>query len=146
MMAMRRIVAAITVGVMAGFNPLSVAAQQTQAPVVQNQQPDQSQMQQTGEGTYVMKVNSNIVLTNVVVRDKKTGEVVKGLKASDFQIIEDKKPQKISSFDYENVDIAATLAEGKTTIGKASISDLLERNFAANTEQLRDHRLIVFRP
>jgi VWFA-related protein len=100
-------------------------------------------MQQTGEGTYVMKVNSNIVLTNVVVRDKKTGEVVKGLKASDFQIIEDKKPQKISSFDYENVDIAATLAEGKTTIGKASISDLLERNFAANTEQLRDHRLIV---
>ena len=28
-----------------------------------------------------MKVQSDIVLTNVVVRDKKTGEVVKGLKA-----------------------------------------------------------------
>jgi VWFA-related protein len=142
-MAMRRIVAAITVGVMAGLNPLGIAAQQTQAPVVQNQQPDQSQMQQAGEGAFTMKVNANIVLTNVVVRDKKTGEVVKGLKASDFQIIEDKKPQKIASFDYENVDVAATLAEGKTTTGKASISDLLERNFAANQAQLRDHRLIV---
>jgi VWFA-related protein len=140
---MRRIVAAITVGVMAGLNPLGIAAQQTQAPVVQNQQPDQSQMQQAGESTFTMKVNANIVLTNVVVRDKKTGEVVKGLKASDFQIVEDKKPQKIASFDYENVDVAATLAEGKTVAGKASISDLLERNFAANQAQLRDHRLIV---
>ena len=37
--------------------------------------------QQTGDGTFTMKVQTDIVLTNVVVRDKKTGEVVKGLKA-----------------------------------------------------------------
>jgi VWFA-related protein len=87
-------------------------------------------------------VNADIVLTNVVVRDKKTGAVVKGLKASDFTILEDKKPQRISSFDYQNVDEAAALNE-KTTSGKASVADLLERNFAASPEQLKDHRLIV---
>jgi VWFA-related protein len=87
-------------------------------------------------------VNADIVLTNVVVRDKKTGAVVKGLKASDFTILEDKKPQRISSFDYQNVDEAAVLNE-KTTSGKATVADLLERNFAASPDQLKDHRLIV---
>ncbi len=83
------------------------------------------------------------MLTNVVVRDKKTGAVVKGLKASDFTILEDKKPQKIISFDYQNVDEAAVLAEKSTAAGKATVADLLERNFAARPEELKDHRLIV---
>ncbi len=95
------------------------------------------------QGGYTLTVNSSIVLTNVVVRDKKTGAVVKGLKGSDFTILEDNKPQRIASFDYQNVDQAAALAEKNTTVGKASVADLLERNFAANTQQLRDHRLIV---
>ena len=87
-------------------------------------------------------MNANIVLTHVVVRDKKTGALVKDLKAGDFTILENNKPQKIASFDYENIDEAATLNE-KTTTGKASVADLLERNFAASPAQLRDHRLIV---
>jgi VWFA-related protein len=78
-----------------------------------------------------------------VVRDKKTGEVVKGLKASDFTISENGKPQTIASFDYQNVDEAAVLAEKSTVSGKASIADLLNGNFAANPAQLKDHRLIV---
>jgi VWFA-related protein len=102
----------------------------------------QQEAKQDAQGGFTLTVQSNIVLTNVVVRDKKTGEVVKGLKASDFTIIEDKKPQKIISFDYQNVDAAAVLAE-KTVSGKASIADLLEHNFGANALQLRDHRLIV---
>ena len=94
-------------------------------------------------GSYKLTVNANIVLTNVVVRDKKTGAVVKGLSANDFQIFENGKPQRVASFDYQNVDQAAALAEKNTVAGKASIADLLERNFAANQQQLRDHRLIV---
>ncbi|QHN04493.1 VWA domain-containing protein [Granulicella sp. WH15] len=93
--------------------------------------------------TFTLKVNSNIVLTNVVVRDKKTGAVVKDLKASDFSIFEDNKPQRIASFDYQNVDEAAVLAEKNTVTGKATIADLLNRNLAASPDQLRDHRLIV---
>ena len=134
---MRQTVAAITIAMLGLGSPLSSAAQAAQdaAP--------QSTAQQTGESTFHLNVSANIVLTNVVVRDKKTGDVVKGLKASDFSITENNKPQRISSFDYENVDEAAVLKEKNTVAGKASIADLLEHNFAASPEQLRDHRLIV---
>jgi VWFA-related protein len=120
---MRRLMAAILVGLMTG--PSSFA------------------QQQAGNGTFTMRVQTDIVLTNVVVRDKKTGEVVKGLKESDFTILENGKPQKIASFDYQNVDEAAVLRENATVTGKATIADLLNRNFAASPEALRDHRLIV---
>ena len=99
--------------------------------------------QPSGDGTFTLKVQSDIVLTNVVVRDKKTGAVVKGLKASDFTIFENGKPQTIASFDYQNVDEAAVLNEKGTVSGKASVADLINRNFAADTKSLRDHRLIV---
>jgi VWFA-related protein len=101
--------------------------------------------QQGPAGTFTLKVQSDIVLTNVVVRDKKTGEVVKGLKASDFTILENGKPQKIASFDYQNVDDAAVLHEKTTVTGKASVADLLNGNgdFASAPAALKDHRLIV---
>jgi VWFA-related protein len=105
--------------------------------------PSSFAQQQAGNGTFTMKIQTDIVLTNVVVRDKKTGEVVKGLKESDFIILENGKPQKIASFDYQNVDEAAVLRENSTVTGKATIADLLNRNFAASPEALRDHRLIV---
>ncbi|MDQ2924551.1 MAG: VWA domain-containing protein [Acidobacteriota bacterium] len=137
---MRPFVAAMMVGLVA----VSLPAQQTSAPVVQSgPQQDSQQPQQTGQGTYTLQVHTDIVLTNVVARDKKTGAVVKDLKASDFQIFENNKPQKIVSFDYQNVDEAAVLAEKNTATGKVSIADMLNNNLAANAQQLRDHRLIV---
>ncbi len=98
--------------------------------------------QQDSAPVPTIKVESNIVLTNVVVRDKKTGDVVKGLKASDFTILENGKPQRIASFDYQNVDQAAVLNE-KTTVTGKSVADLLNPHLAAETGALRDHRLIV---
>ncbi len=126
---MRQLVAAITIGVLALGGPGGVFAQDAQP--------------QAAGQTYTYHSDVNIVLTNIVVRDKKTGELVKGLKAGDFQMFEDKKPQRVSSFDYQAVDQAAVLAEKSTVSGKASIADLLERNLAATPQQLRDHRLIV---
>ena len=79
--------------------------------VGRQQQADQS-------GPFTLKVQTDIVLTNVVVRDKKTGEVVKGLKASDFTILENGKPQKIASFDYQNVDEAAVLRRRRRSPAK----------------------------
>src|SRR5215471_19269812 len=84
--------------------------------------------QAAGDGSFTLKVKTDIVLTNVVVRDKKSGQVVKGLKASDFTIMENGKPQTIASFDYQNVDEAAVRAEKKTVTGKASIADIINRN------------------
>src|SRR6202451_2700964 len=77
----------------------------------------QDQAQTDEQTAYTMKVNSDLVLTNVVVRDKKTGEVVRGLTADDFQVQENGKPQKIISFDFQSVDQAAPLNEA-TVHGK----------------------------
>jgi VWFA-related protein len=122
---LRRAIAAVMVALMTGA-PFAGRAQQ----------PDSS-------GTFTMKVQTDIVLTNVVVRDKKTGELVKNLKASDFTILENGRPQTIASFDYQNVDEAAVLHEKDTVTGKATIADLLNRNFAEDPKVLKDHRLIV---
>ena len=137
---MRRLVALLTIAMLGWINPMAAAAQTA---AQQAQTPDAGTAQKNEAGSFTLRVNANIVLTNVVVRDKKTGAVVKGLKESDFSIVEDKKPQKIVSFDYQNVDDAAVLAEKSTVAGKASVADLLEHNFAASPEALRDHRLIV---
>ena len=75
---------------------------------------------QPGQQTnYVYKANAELVLTNVVVRDTKTGEFVRGLKQSDFSIYENGKQQQISTFDFQSVDMAKPLNEA-TIIGLAA--------------------------
>jgi VWFA-related protein len=99
-----------------------------------NQNPNQSE--------FTLKVNSDLVLTNVVVRDKKTGEVVRGLTQKDFTVLENGKPQQISSFDFESVDQAAQLDEA-TISGKTGQSIFNAKNGIARPEELRNRRLIV---
>ena len=106
-----------------------------------SQSPNQSQTQPQNQA-YTMKVNSDLVLTNIVVRDKRTGEVVRGLTAKDFTILENGKPQIISSFDFESVDQAAPLNEATIT-GQAGQSIFNAKNGVARAEELRNHRLIV---
>jgi VWFA-related protein len=78
------------------------------------------------------------------VRDKRTGDVVRGLKGSDFTILENGKPQKIISFDFESVDQAAPLNEATISGMAASKASGVNKSIVATTEQLRNHRLIVF--
>ena len=63
---------------------------------------------------YVFHAESDLVLVNVTVRDR-NGKFVSGLKPSNFTILEDNKPQKIVSFDVENVDAlpAVDVAQAK---------------------------------
>jgi VWFA-related protein len=103
---------------------------------------DQSPSQPDTQGAYTLKVDSDLVLTNVVVRDRKTGEVVRGLTASDFQVQENGKPQSIISFDFQSVDQAAPLNEATVT-GKAPNTIMGSMNRTATSTQLRNHRLIV---
>ncbi len=116
-----------------------LAAQTLTTPRACSQQQDGS-----ASAPYTLKVNSDIVLTNVIVRDKKTGALIEDLKASDFTIYENGKQQKIASFDYQNVNDAALLADRGTVSGKTSVADLLNNDFAANPKDLHDHRLMVF--
>ena len=98
--------------------------------------------------TLTLRVQTDIVLTNVIARDRKSGAVVRDLKASDFTVLENNKPQRISTFDFQSVDAAALLAERNTVSGRAldtkSVADLLNNQaLGAAPSALRDHRLIV---
>ncbi len=74
------------------------------------------------QGTdYTFRVQTELVQVNVTVRDK-NGNFVRGLKPEDFTILEDNKPQKVASFDIEDVDAVATqdVAQAKPLAGVPS--------------------------
>lgn len=69
--------------------------------------------QQAQSSDYTFRVQSDLVLVNVTVKDK-SGNFVRGLKPQDFTILEDNKPQKVVSFDVEDVDAVANQAVAQT--------------------------------
>jgi VWFA-related protein len=109
----------------------------------------QDQPQPAGNGTnpngpgYVLKVQSDLVLTNVVVRDKRTGAVVRGLTAKDFTVLENGKPQTIQTFDFQSIDQATPLNEA-TISGKEGQLVLGKNPTGVVTgDALRNHRLVI---
>jgi VWFA-related protein len=108
-----------------------LSAQSPDAP----QQPQQSQ--------YRLQFTSELVLVNVVVRDKK-GNLVRGLKKEDFTVSEDGKRQDISTFDYENVDELNTAGPNETTVtGTAAGPGGLLRTANKVALDARDRRLML---
>ncbi|MGB9197666.1 MAG: VWA domain-containing protein [Terriglobales bacterium] len=99
---------------------------------------------------YTFHAESDLVLVNVTVRDK-SGNFVRGLKPADFTILEDNKPQKISSFDIENIDAIANqnVAQSKAlTAETPQPANQLAAVPAAqpanqSQDQFKDRRLII---
>ena len=92
------------------------------------------------------KANSNLVIIDVSAKDK-GGLAVEGLKAEDFTVLEDGKPQKVSVFEYQRIsskpeplpelkleDQFALPEAPKTTITSATPGQI----------QYHDKRLMVF--
>src|SRR5712692_1976683 len=67
---------------------------------------------QTQQPQYRVRVTTELVLVNVVARDKK-GNLVRDLKREDFTVLEDGQKQQVSSFDFEHIDELALA--GQTT-------------------------------
>jgi len=96
------------------------------------------------QSEYVLHVESDLVLVNVTVRDK-NGNFVQGLKPENFTLLEDNRPQKILSFDVENVDAVPPL---DVTQAKPLPEPAPEQTHPAATSanaasQFKDRRLIV---
>jgi VWFA-related protein len=98
-------------------------------PLPSQQQPD-----------YILHTQSDLVLVNVTVRDK-NGNFVPGLKPEDFTILEDNKPQKVISFDVENVDAVPPLDVTQTKPLPETTPKTLAP--AQTADQFKDRRLIV---
>jgi VWFA-related protein len=120
-------VAVLLLGTVAARSQDATQSAQPQAP----QQPE-----------YRVRVTSELVLVNVVVRDKK-GNLVRGLKKEDFTLLEDGKRQDISTFDFEDVEQPIVPGAGEpTATGTAGLANLL-RPTNQPAIDVRDRRLML---
>jgi VWFA-related protein len=96
------------------------------------------------QSDYLFRVQTDLVLVNVTVKDK-NGNFVRGLKPEDFTIFEDNKPQKVISFDIEDIDAVATqdVAQAKPLTGPLPESPTAAVPAADSASQFKDRRLIV---
>src|SRR5229473_8605028 len=81
---------------------------------------------QAGMNEARIQVTTELVLVNVVARDKK-GNLVRDLKKGDFTLFEDGKKQEISTFDFENVDELATAGAAEATVSGSAPEGALLR-------------------
>jgi len=106
--------------------------------------PAASSGQPTTQSTFTMKVNAELVLTNVVARDAKTHELVRGLTQKDFSVYENGKQQQIATFDFQSVDMATPLNEATVSgLAAGAQGPGSKAAVVAKPEDLRNHRLIV---
>ena len=91
-----------------------------------------------------VKVSTEIVLVNVVARDK-LGSVIKDLKREDFTVFEDGKKQDVASFDFETVDEMAMAGAAGTTVTGTADKDKggLLNPKAQKSLDARDRRLML---
>lgn len=92
------------------------------------------------------RVTTNLVIVNVEVKTR-DGKPVEGLKAADFEVLENGKPQRISVFEYQRLETAPAVEAGpvvvKETLPAAPAG--AGRISASKPGELRyrDRRLIV---
>ena len=140
MVATRRKIAAIACASLLLQLGIPSFAQQAQP------QPPADAQAQTKPPASSIRVTSELVLANVVVRDKK-GNLIRDLKKEDFTLFEDGKKQQISTFDFENVDQLETAGGAeKTVTGEtpetAGPAGVLKKSDAP-VMNARDRRVIV---
>jgi len=96
-------------------------------------QPSRAQLQPGNSNTPTIRVTSRLVFLDVTVLDKKGHIVVKGLTKDDFAITEEKKPQRIFSFEEPQTHVGDTNAADDNPAGKAPLTvlvlDLLNSRF-----------------
>ena len=89
--------------------------------------------QQPSSDTPTIRVTSRLVFLDVTVLDKKGRPVVKGLTKDDFTITDNKKPQRIFSFEAPETHVVDANATDDNSAGKAPVTifvlDLLNSKF-----------------
>ncbi|HZO51423.1 MAG TPA: VWA domain-containing protein [Bryobacteraceae bacterium] len=88
------------------------------------------------------RATSNLVIVNVEVKDR-AGKPVEGLKAEDFELIENKQSQKISVFEHQRLESAAPPLSIAATPAAAPASAPLISASKPGELRYRDRRLIV---
>ena len=136
--AMRRLLATVAIASLLG---LPGRSQNPQQPVDTRQQPSSPQQPTPAAGGKgVIRAFSELVLVDVQITDR-TGKPVKGLKREQFSVLEDDKPQAVSSFDYYDIEAIETAAAEDTrpvvvALGSVAAPEKVH-------EAVRDRRMIA---
>jgi VWFA-related protein len=92
-----------------------------------------AQTQQSPTSVPTLRITSNLVFLDVTVLDKKGNPVTEGLDKEDFTITEDKKPQRIFSFEAPDAHEMGAAAGNLSSAGNAPVTifvlDLLNSDF-----------------
>ena len=92
-----------------------------------------AQAQQASPNVPTIRVTSRLVFLDVTVLDKKGRPVVKGLTKDDFTITDNKRPQRIFSFEAPDVHVVDANTRDDGRAGKAPVTifvlDLLNSSF-----------------
>jgi VWFA-related protein len=92
--------------------------------------------------TFVLRAQSNVVRIDVEVTDG-SGKPIKGLRADQFQITDDGKSQKISSFSYSDIEKVETAPEDGAKPIVVPVDNEGPGASEAVTDRVRDRRMIV---
>jgi VWFA-related protein len=91
---------ALVVGLSVGMPAQSPPAQ----PPAQQQPPPPPPPPDPQQRPPVIRSGINFVSVDVIITDRKTGEVVLDMKQDEFEVREDKKPQKVETFEVVKID------------------------------------------
>jgi VWFA-related protein len=134
-MVFRKLLAVANAIVLPAAFPLAGVSQQV--PVAPSQQTP-------AQAPQAIRVATELVLVNVVARDKK-GNLVRDLKREDFTLLEDGQKQQVSSFDFENIDEMALAGQTAPTAtgSEAAVTGAAPSARPQATIDARDRRLIL---
>jgi VWFA-related protein len=100
--------------------------------------------QSSKPGQSPLRVTSDLVRIDVEVTDK-SGKPIRGLRAEQFTVTDDGKPQAISSFSYADIESIETAGteDAKPIVVPVDNDGPNTPSAAAASDQLRDRRLLV---
>lgn len=98
--------------------------------------------QQQSGALYRFRVETDVVLVNVVVRDK-SGVIVRGLKRADFTVFEDGKQQHVDSFDFEQTETQAVPQSAQAVLVAPRTAPTVTPVKPTDKLEFRDRRIIV---
>jgi VWFA-related protein len=125
-MLLRKVLAVASLAVLLAEWPLAVLAQQGSGQ----------------QATPTLHATTELVLVNVVARDKK-GNLVRDLKREDFTVLEDGQKQQVASFDFENIDEMALAGQTVPTATGTDGAGATPSAQPAAAIDARDRRLIL---
>src|SRR5215467_9786052 len=128
---MRRKLAIVATAALFARNPYAVRAQQAA-----------SQSAPATPAAPAIRATTELVLVNVVARDKK-GNLVRDLKQQDFTVLEDGQKQQVASFDFENVDEMALAGQTTPMVTGSAGPETVSAKPAVPVMEARGRRLIL---